>query len=198
MSDYEKAYKENKMKQLGLWEEMVTELFGSKPEEVVKITDKTEIIKLLNFVGESNALNHTFMPSSGGLDLTGVVESYEEGLVELKFGGSPQIVNPISLTFYPIGDNPEWWYFRLDTSSFAQSGVYDNDGKEGNEKNDETYTSALDREVAEQMKFYGEEVLEITPGEYIDRSFWDIQHLGHNEYGEEIPLPDYARVVTRF
>lgn len=191
MSDYEKAYREKKIKQIAMWEKMVVDLFGSKPEDTVKITDKSEIINTLNIIGKSKALNHTFMPSGGGLDLSGAAVSNERGLVELNFGGSAKIVNPVSLTVHTFGDNPEWWYFRLTTSPFAQSSVYKVENVE------ETYKSALNREVAENMKFYGEEVLEIAPSEYIDRSFWDLNHLGYDEDGYEIPLPDSARVVTR-
>ncbi|PIC57026.1 serine/threonine protein kinase [Sporosarcina sp. P12(2017)] len=194
MSDYEKNYNETKMKQLDLWGKMVTELLGSKSEDTVEITDKSQIIKDLNFIGKNKALNHAFMPSGGGLDLTGAVASNEKGLVELNFGGSALIVNPDSFTFHPVGDNPEWWYFRLNTSPFAPSGVYE---VEEDDETEKTYKSALNREVAEDMKYYGEELLEIAPGDYIDRSFWDINHLGYNEYGEEIPLPKNARVVSR-
>ena len=192
MSDYEKNYNETKMKQLALWREMASDFFGSKPNDTVEITDKRQIIKALNFIGKSKALNHTFMPSGGGLDLTNAVASNEKGLVELDFGGSAKIVNPDSFTFHPVGDNPEWWYFRLNTSPFAPSSVY-----EVEDEDEKAYTSVSDGEVAEQMKYYGEEVLEIAPGDYIDRSFWDINHLGYSESGHEIPLPKNARVVTR-
>lgn len=194
MSDYEKTYKEKKIKQLAEWEKMVIDLFGSKPDDTVEIFDKNEIINTLKFIGKSKALNHTFMPSGGGLDLTGAVVSNEKDLVELNFGGSAIIVNPNSLTFNSVGDNPEWWFFRLNTSPFEQSDVYKVENEEGF---DESYKFDIDKEVAENMKFYGEEVLEIAPAEYIDRSFWDIQHLGYDEYGKEIPLPVDARVVTR-
>lgn len=192
MTDYEENFNETKIKQLALWEEMITEIFGSKPDNTVEITDKRQIIKALNLIGKSKALNHTFMPSGGGLDLTSAIASTEKGLEELHFDESVTIVNFDSLTFHPLGDNSEWWYFRLNTSPFAPSGVY-----EIEDETEKTYKSALDREVEEDMKYYGEEVLEIAPGEYIDRSFWDIHHLGYNEYGNEIPLPKNARVITR-
>ncbi|MEC0711340.1 hypothetical protein P8886_05165 [Bacillus haynesii] len=31
----------------------------------------------------------------------------------------------------------------------------------------------------------------------MERSYWDLNHLGYDEYGVEIPLPQYARIVTR-
>ena len=49
----------------------------------------------------------------------------EDGRIELNFSGNVLIVNPTKLSFHPIGENPEWWYFRLDTSSFNRSKVYE-------------------------------------------------------------------------
>ena len=62
---------------------------------------------------------------------------------------------------------------------------------------EEVFKSATQRSVEEQMKYYGEEVLEIDTGEYVDRGFWDMNHLGYDENGDLIPLPENARVVTR-
>lgn len=166
--------------QLNLWREMALELFGN-PTDSVKVTDKNKVISILNIIGTSKALNHTFMPSGGGLDLTGARTSYESGLVELNFDGSAKVVSPESLTFYPIGDNPQWWYYRLNTTIFSPSGVY-----EGNSFEDD-----------DELRFLGEELLEIEPGNYTERSYWDANHLGYDENGREIPLPHNARVVIR-
>lgn len=190
--DYERDYAEQKRKILVLWEEMIIRIFGDKPNNPVHITDKTEIINTLNSIGKDKALNHVFLPSGGGLDLRRTVPSNESGLVELQFDGSPEIVNPESLTFYQFGDNPEWWYFRLNTLPFEPSGIY-----EIEVENEPTYKSVLEREIEEEMKYIGEELVEITPGQYINRSFWDIGYTGHDEYGNEIPLPPNARVVSR-
>lgn len=193
MSNYQEVYQEKKKKQLSLWKEMVVNLFGE--ESNVTIKGRDEIVKYLNKVGSSKALNHTFIPSGGGLDLTGAAYSNESGKVELKFGSTSLIVNPGSFSLHKIGDNPEWWYFRLDTQPFEPSGVYDEDPEDNQEV--DAFKSASNREVEWQMSYYGEEVLEIEPGEYLERSYWDLSHLGYDEYGDEIPLPQYARVVTR-
>ena len=193
MSNYQEIYQEKKKKQLSLWKEVVEGLFGEESNVIIK--DRDDIIKNLNKIGSSKALNHTFMPSGGGLDLSGAAYSNESGKVELKFGSTSLIVNPESFSLHKIGDNPEWWYFRLDTQPFEPSGVYDKASEDTQEK--EAFKSASNREVDWQMSYYGEEVLEIEPGQYMDRSYWDLNHLGYDEYGDEIPLPEYARVVTR-
>jgi hypothetical protein len=189
MSNYQEIYQEKKKKQLLLWKEMIENLFGEESD--VSIKGRNEIVKNLNKIGSSKALNHTFIPSGGGLDLTGAAYSNESGKVELKFGSTCLIVNPESLNFHKIGDNPEWWYFRLETLPFESSGVYEVNQQE------EAFKSASNNEVEWKMRFYGEEVLEIEPGEYMERSYWDLNHLGYDEYGDEIPLPENARVVTR-
>lgn len=196
VSDYQERYKKEREEQLSLWKEMIEEIFGEIPHDSIKITDTFKIVQVLNAIGKSKALNHTFMPSGGGLDLSSASFSHEKGKLELNFGGSYIIVNPASLSFHPVGDDPDWWYFRLNTLPFEKSGVYEEfeDEKEQVEK---TFKSTIEQSVEEQMRFYGEEVLEIEPAQYIDRSFWDIDHLGYDENGDLIPLPKDARVVTR-
>jgi len=65
-------------------------------------------------------------------------------------------------------------YFVLDTGALAPSGVYDDLGD-------------LQRE----------EVLELGPGEYVDRSAWDAEFLGYDDNGDPLTLPTGARVITR-
>lgn len=40
-------------------------------------------------------------------------------------------------------------------------------------------------------------MLEIGPNQYVDRTYWDMNTLGYDENGNEITLPDHARIVTR-
>lgn len=191
MSNYKKRDLEEKQKQIDLWKKMVEEIFSKKPNDVVEILDKNQILNTLNKIGKSEVFNHTFMPSGGGLDLTGAKESIEKNKIELKFDGIVQIVKPETLTFHPIGQSPEWWYFRLNTSSFESSGVYEED------KKTELFKTSNTKESELLMNFYGEEVLEIEPGEYIDRSFLDSNYMGYDENGCEIPIPQTARTVLR-
>lgn len=182
LNEYQKKYQEDKVKQTELWKSMVESLFAGIPAEVIKESNKARIVKMLNTIGKNDnkIMNHMFYPSGGGNDLTGAALSHEEGRIELHFGGIVNIVNPESLTFHPIGDNPEWWYFRLNTAPFAASGVYEEP-----------------EEINEELKFYGEEVLEVAPGEYVDRGYRDMGYLGEDEDGKIIPLPKGARGVTR-
>ena len=166
--------------QLDLWKNTALKFFNNEIKGV-EVTDRAQIIQILNTLGTSKVMNHTFMPSGGGLDLAGAKYSYENGLIEINFDGSAKIVKPVSLTFHPISDNPEWWYYRLNTAPFTPSGVYEDDAFKDHD----------------ELKYYGEELVEVSPGNYIERAYWDMNYLGHDENGREIPLPGEARLVNR-
>lgn len=194
MSTYEENYQAEKKKQLVLWEDMIVKLFDGRPSESVKITDLNRLVKILNVIGTDKAFNHTFMPSGGGLDLSGALFSNEKGRLELNFELSERVrvVNPKSLTFHPVGDNPEWWYFRLETIPFESSGVYEE--TEEDVVAEAVYSSKSDKEIAYLGSFFGEEVMEIAAGEYVDL---DTEDLGYDENGNLISIPMTSRAVTR-
>jgi len=167
---------EFRRKNLIQWEEFLKKLFENKIPAYCKWTSIDSIISVLNQIGAEQELTHTFFPSGGGLDLTGAATSHERGCVELLFSGSNiKIVKPQSLSFHSFEDNYEWAYFRLETDCLELSGVYEYDADESN-----------------SIIRCREELTEISPGNYIDRGFWD-----ENEYEGE-PLPDESRIVTRY
>jgi hypothetical protein len=53
--------------------ERVVKIFGEEPTDSVKITSMNRIIEILNTIGKDKVLNHTFMPSGGGLNKTNIV-----------------------------------------------------------------------------------------------------------------------------
>ncbi|QST02222.1 serine/threonine protein kinase (plasmid) [Pontibacillus sp. ALD_SL1] len=173
------------------WKTTIESWLGESPSGRVTITDRNRIVQTLQTIGESDAPNHLFMPSGGGLDLTGAALSHEEGCMELHFGFITKIVNPLSLTFHPIGEDPEWWYFRLNTKPFQESGVYEEDN------HDVSNQTPFQKQTMQNLNYYGEEVLEVSPGEYADRAYWEEKHMGYDEDGREIPLPEGVRVVIR-
>lgn len=194
--EYQKRYQENKKTQLALWKNMIIELFGGIPTEVQTITGLDPITNMLQKIGQHDTMNHMFFPSGGGMDLSGTSHSHEEGKILLNCEGLYTLVKPTSLTFHPIGDNPEWWYFRLNTESFEKSGVYEE--SENPYINGNTDLKPKERRNLEQRWFYnGEQVLEISPCKYVDSSYWSQQNLGYDENGDLIPIPEDARVINR-
>lgn len=162
-------------KNLKAWDDLLHALFNGMIPASCTWEDKTEIIEILNFIGKNQQINHTFFPTGGGLDLAGAGNSVEEGCIEIYFHKkAADIVRPKALIFQSFGRPYEWSYFRLETEELDPSEVYEN------------------------LTGQREELTEITPGEYVDRSHWDEGFYGYDEIGRELPLPDSARVVTRF
>lgn len=155
--------------QLPLWEEMIKHLFNGKVPYEKVWTNQQEIIEVLDFIGNQKALNHTFLPEGGGLDLEGCSISNESGCIEIDFHGIGHILRASKLTFYWFEDADfEWAYFMLEANELMPTGVYDT------------------------VNLKSEELVEIENGRYISRSHWD-----SNEYNGR-RLPDKARLVGRY
>lgn len=154
--------------QLPLWEALVRSFFPVCVPERSEWTSTDSILQVLNAIGESKALNHTFMPTSGGLDLIKALPSHEQGCIELRLDALPYIVKPQRLIFHSFpSSDPQWSYFRLETGTLQSTDVYD------------------------QLVSSYEELGEIDPGEYIHR-----EHIDSGYYNRE-PLPSHARTVNR-
>jgi serine/threonine-protein kinase len=150
------------------WKQIISDIFPSGTPENSSWTSLEDIINVLKKVGSIDDLNHMFYPNGGGLDLTGADRSKETGCIELHTGGLIDVIKPQKLSFEKISEDNEWSYFRIETDALEPSGVY--------ESNDGTY----------------EEVTEIEPNQYVNRSVWD-----QNEYQGQ-PLPKTARVISRY
>jgi hypothetical protein len=163
------------------WEATIKDIFKKFKNPTPHNTEwhgEGPIIEVLNALGKEQ-LSHMFFPTRGGQDLLGARPSVERDCIELLDGGCPTIVKPDKLTFHFFGeDNYEWAYFRLETRTLQPSGVYDD------------YDSDFYKEHP------AEELTELSPGEYVDRSVWDAGYYGYDERGEK-RLPKEARVVSR-
>jgi hypothetical protein len=156
-------------KQIELWYSMLTELFAGGVPNSADWDDSNQIIKVLDFIGKHEAMNHTFLPRSGGLDLLGASKSNEEGLIELNLDNIAHLLKPKTLHFrWPEKSDVNWAYFYLETYEIDFSGVY------------------------KSVTGPGEELVEISPGKYIKRDYWDL-----GEYNGE-PLPREARLIGRY
>ncbi len=95
------------------WVSKINRLLPEKltPRKIVW-EGKKDIISILNLISH---LNHTLLPTGGGLDMTSVEESPEEGLIDLHFNGFIYRLKPESLTLEYFPQAPEWSFFRLKT-----------------------------------------------------------------------------------
>lgn len=149
------------------WIIILSRIFPAGIPERYEWKDLPSIVNTLQTIGSIRNSNHMFYPTGGGLDIEGSRLSREEGCIEINTGGLIDVLRPNRLIFHSFQSDAEWFYFRIETLELKPSGVYE-------------VTNRSD-----------EEVLEIQPGEYISRVYWD-----QGEWqGKE--LPETARVVTR-
>lgn len=161
---------------LKVWEDMLDNLFDNRIPTQASWEKLDDIIDICNIIGKDHNLNHTFFPGGGGLDLYGAGTSTEEDCIELYFGSSGRsanIIRPDKLIFQSFDAPYEWAYFRIDTFSLAPRGVY------------------------RDYQGMDEELTEITPGYYVDRTCWDYGYYNHGKSGKETPLPKEARLIVR-
>ena len=154
------------------WAAAITTTFGDAPPTSA-MWDRPDIYPavLSAFMGQN--LNHTHLPRGGGLDMQSVANSHEAGCME--FSTIPSVADvfcPGKLYFEFFEKSPGNSFFLLENRVLKPSGIYD-------------------------TKYTSEEVIELSPGQYEDRSYIDQGHLGHDSSGQEIPLPDSYRRISR-
>lgn len=158
------------------WKAMLADLFDDGIPHGKSWHRANQIVNVLSFIARSSSTNHMFIPTGGGQDLLDSVESHEPGCIELHFnssGRSASIVKPSQLTFNLIESAIEWSYFRLEADVLQPSGVYERLGTEM------------------------EELTELSPANYVERTWWDAGYYGYDQNGSELPLPESARVIIR-
>ena len=156
------------------WTSLLQKIFPTGIPSSAKWTVVSEIVEVLNRIAREAPHNHMFFPNGGGMDLTGAAAYHEPGIIEIR-AGFPAIVKPESLTFEYFGpESIGWSYFRLETGGLKPTGVYEN------------------------IQGIYEEVTELEPGHYVERSVWDAGYYGHDEDGFEHALPQAAKCVSRY
>jgi hypothetical protein len=173
---------------LGLWKELMDDLFPAGIPTSVQWTDLHSISHILNKLGSRPNSNHMFYPSSGGMDLEGAKPFSEEaGCLALETGKNLfDVAKPSALFFESVGPNVEWTYFRLECEPLEPCGVYE--AEEGSEDGEEE-GNGDGEEVHSSIQ--SEEVVLIAPRTYAPRSAWDADEF------EGKPLPDTAQLIVR-
>ena len=150
---------------LGDWDALQRYLFPVTVPQRGIWTATEDIVAVLNMLAQSAELNHIFSPGGGGVDLQGAGFSSEADCIELLFHPKvAEIVKPNRLLWESFPGFSEWSYFRLETKALPPSDVY------------------------ESATTY-EELLEIEPGQYLDRTIYDRGYLAMDSQGDETPLP---------
>jgi len=149
-------------------------------------TGASEIISVLShFMGENK--NHVLLPSGGGLDFESAEPSYEPRCIDFGVGDQvAEIARPKRLTFERIAEEEAESFFLLELDELRPSGAYEPPEDDG----------PIDADTARYRQ--REEVVELSPGDYVQRRVWDEGHLGYDEQGYEVPLPRSSRLVVRW
>jgi serine/threonine-protein kinase len=159
---------------LNAWKSLLTTLFPTEIPKSANWTSVGDIVGVLNRVAREAPQNHMFFPNGGGMDLQGAAAYHEPGVIELQ-AGFPVVVKPKSLSFEYFGpESIGWSYFRLENAGLKPTGVY------------------------QDLEGLYEEVTELEPGKYVERSVWDRGYYGHDDEGLERPLPQAAKCISRY
>jgi hypothetical protein len=167
------------------WDAAVANVSGPGAPATIVWRGRQEIMQALApFMG--NNYNHAHLPTGGGLDFLSVGPSAEPDCLEFMVSDRViEIMKPRSLTLERI-DSAGNSFLLLELDELNPSGVYDTD------------TNETDGDNADRADLSSEELLELAPADYVSRDVWDRGVLGHDENGDEIAIPDDARLAVRW
>ena len=126
----------------------------------------------------TSAVNHMLLPGTGGgLDVAQVTLGHEPGTIEFVIRKTKAyLAEPRSMTLEYIAADPGESFVIVDVASLSPSGIYDDEP---------------DRDQ------WREDLVELSPGNYVECGVWDRGYFGHDASGNEIPLPENARQLLR-
>ncbi|MDQ0465228.1 serine/threonine-protein kinase [Caulobacter ginsengisoli] len=141
-------------------------------------TDTSHIVEVLNLL-LAHTRSHTHLPTGGGQTYSEVCISREPSALEFQVErGLVYVARPARLILQRVAVSPGDSFGLLELADLAPSGV-----------------NPIRREGSLSRR---EEVVELDPGDYRDRSLWDQGFLDYDDDGREIPLPDKSRLVVRW
>jgi hypothetical protein len=163
-----------KSKNAKQWDAGLTQVFPLSVPATKKWTYPAEIVSVLNyFCGK--AVNHTMLPSRGGSDILRVAYNSTSDLIEFSADSKRAYVSrPATLEFAYIKSSPVDSFFLLTIKSMDALG--------------------LDKDVTGNR----EEVIELPDGRLVSSHCLDRGYIGHDEDGNELPVPENYRLLVRF
>lgn len=155
------------------WESILLNLFQNNIPKSKTWINKEDIISVINSFVDNRHLASMYLPYGGNVDLAGSNISDEKDCIEFPLERLAIILKPKKLTFESFGDKYEWDYFRLETSELNPSGVND-----------------------PSTSIY-EELTELDSNNYVSKDYYYKEFLEYDENGNEVLLPETARLITR-
>ena len=151
--------------------------------ELAAWDDPAEITRVLQAV-ITRTRSHAHLPTGGGQDFTDVRASHERGVLEFQIEkGLVYLAKPGRLLLQRVPSAPAESFLLLELGKLDASGAYPPDDR-----------PLSDRDWMSRR----EEVVELGPRDYVERSVWDQGFLDYDADGGEIPLPNASRLVVRW
>lgn len=161
------------------WVEAVNHTVGPSKSSALSWKSLPSIVSALKpFLGPN--YSHGHLPTGGGMDFIHVESSRERGCLEIRISEhSAYVMRPRSLVLEYIEQAPAESFLLLELDELSALKI-----------NDEADEYAASKGV--------QDLVEIPPDDYRDRSIWDRGFLGYDDAGDEIPLPAGTRLVSRW
>jgi serine/threonine-protein kinase len=158
------------------WEQTFQVLAGD--QEQVTWTGRPDILPVLKRI-LAHTRSHAHLPTGGGQDFGEVNISREPGVLEFQVErGLTYLARPARLIVQRLPQAHGQSFALLELDTLQPSGVYE--------------------PIEEGPLSRREELVEVGPREYLERSVWDQGFLDYDQSGYEIPLPEDARLLVRW
>lgn len=167
------THKEECEKNRAEWAKAIHQALGDNPPQSAQYTDLSCMVRILNHFME-NHMNHTMLPSKGGMDMNQVRLSPETGCLDLSCIENQYERCKPSTLFFEYFPESEWNSFLL-----------------------LEYVPLKKRSNDDDDDFCHESVVELPNGMFDDGGKWDQECLGCDENGDEIHLPEGSCFVHR-
>jgi len=168
--EWKDSYSSQKIRDKKEWEFISHRIFGNNVPVRTVYNNPQTIVRVLNTLCQSRAMNHLFFPGGGGLDLTEAAIAPEQGFIYFMNGSIINIIKPRTLYFESFPDS-RWNYFMLEAEE-------------------------IDPIKGVSIGRHGDQCLvEDMPGHYVDAS---AAQYGVYDYDSGKPLPKGSKVVYRY
>ena len=167
LKEWKRIWKDKKLSQVSDWIFITELIFGEYSPQSAVFSKIDDIVKVLNIVSKSPAMNH-FLFVRGGLDLEKVEKAKEQDCIYIYTDGFCQVAKPKCL-FYESFVDSRWNYFLLELAPLSLA-------------------------VGKEFDEYEERVVEDCPGHYV--SAIDACY-GVYDYDTGKPLPSEYKIVYR-
>lgn len=168
LTKWKATFKNQELSQVSDWNFLTKNIFREYTPRSTEFTNINDIVRVLNIISKSPAMNHFLYATGGGLDLEKAELANEKDCIYIYTDGFCQVAKPKRLLYESFPD-VRWNYFLMDLDSLYPI-------------------------VGTEVSEYEEHVVEDEPGHYV--SAIDACYKVY-DYDSGVPLPEGFKVVDR-